>query len=265
MPSPGLVSPMSSGAHSDMDYYTFLDSTASLSQYMPLFVQEGMSRKSCKEIFGEIREIGKKAEADMFLKTGGINTHKGMLFLMGISCAATGKAIFENRPFGDLQKIIKEMTAGIVEQELKPLENRSDLSHGERLYLKYKSKGVRGEAEMGLPTVFDYGLDIYRGNSHLDKNSRLVHTLIGIMSVCEDTTITHRHNPSVLEEVKKRADDIMKSGGMNTEQGKKEIRDLDFEFIKRRISPGGSADLLAITIFFWLVESYLSDDISSSF
>jgi len=117
-PSPGLVSPISNGAHTDMDYFTFIDSTIALSKYFTLFAQQGLSEKTHKEIFKEIRKIGKDAEKEMFTKTNGINTHKGMLFLMGISCAAVGKAIYEKRDFTEIKDIIKSMTEGIVEEEL---------------------------------------------------------------------------------------------------------------------------------------------------
>ena len=109
-PSPGLVSPVSNGAHKDMNYFTFIDSTAVLSKYLALFVQEGYSHRCCKEIFNSIRTVGVEAEKDMFTKTKGINTHKGMLFLIGIACASVGKAIYEKKPFEEIQNIIKEMT-----------------------------------------------------------------------------------------------------------------------------------------------------------
>ncbi|MDP4107368.1 MAG: triphosphoribosyl-dephospho-CoA synthase, partial [Bacillota bacterium] len=78
-PSPGLVSPISNGAHKDMDFFTFIDSTSVLSKYLSLFVQEGFTDNSYKDIFNNIRTIGIEAENDMFSKTNGINTHKGML------------------------------------------------------------------------------------------------------------------------------------------------------------------------------------------
>lgn len=50
-PSPGLVSINSNGAHSDMNYYTFIDSTAALLKYLMLIAQTGYSARSSKEIF----------------------------------------------------------------------------------------------------------------------------------------------------------------------------------------------------------------------
>lgn len=258
-PSPGLVSPVSCGAHKDMNFFTFIDSTSVLNQYFILFVQEGFSDKSYKEIFNSIRKIGIKAEKDMFLKTKGINTHKGMLFQMGIACAAIGKAIYEKKSFEYIQDIIKEMTAGIVEKELETLKKSDAHSHGEKLFLKYKADGVRGEVERGIPTVFEFSLNFYKDNPELSINDRLVHTLIGIMQTCNDSTIIYRHSVEVLEEVKEIAREIIAMGGMKTAKGREKINNLCTEFIKRNISPGGSADLLGITVFLSLVEEYMKD------
>jgi triphosphoribosyl-dephospho-CoA synthase len=257
-PSPGLVSPVSYGAHKDMDFFTFIDSTSTLSKYLALFVQEGFSDKTYKEIFNGIRRIGVEAEKDMFAKTRGINTHKGMLFLMGIACAATGRAIFEKKSFKCVQDIIKKMTQGVVEKELSLLKDNVELSHGEKLFFKYKTEGVRGEVERGIPTVFNFALDFYKQNLELGVNDRLVHTLIGIMQICDDSTIIYRHNPQILQEVREKAIEIIKLGGMKTDIGRRKINSLCEEFIEKNISPGGSADLLGVTIFLYLVEQYMN-------
>lgn len=257
-PSPGLVSPVSCGAHRDMNFFTFIDSTSALSRYLTLFVEEGLSDKTYEEIFKGIRETGVEAEKDMFLKTRGINTHKGMLFLIGVCCAAVGKAIFDKKSFGNIHDIIKGMTKGIVVKELLKLKDKKQLSHGEKLFCKYKAEGIRGEVERGIPTVFNFALDFYKRNYELDINDRLVHTLIGIMQFCDDSTIIHRHGPKVLKEVKEVAADIMKAGGMKTVIGRERIKNLCDEFIERNISPGGSADLLGVTVFLHLVEEYMN-------
>ncbi|MFL0246329.1 triphosphoribosyl-dephospho-CoA synthase CitG [Candidatus Clostridium stratigraminis] len=257
-PSPGLVSPISNGAHKDMNYFTFIDSISALSKYFVLFAEVGYSDESCKSIFNSIRSIGIEAEKDMFNKTKGINTHKGMLFLMGIACAASTKAIYEKKGFNGIQNIIKEMTAGIVEKELSVLKENGDLSHGEKLYLKYRNEGVRGEVEKGIPTVFNFSLEYYKKSLDLSENDRLVNTLIGIMQICNDSTIIHRHDPKVLQIVKEKAKDIINDGGVRTIKGKEKIEALCEEFIEKNISPGGSADLLGVTVFLNLVEEYMN-------
>lgn len=256
-PSPGLVSSISKGAHRDMDHYSFIKSTSILSRYMVLFAEEGFREATPKEIFKAIRSIGIEAEEEMFKGTKGVNTHKGMLFLLGISCAAVAKVINDKKSFGDIQGIIKQMTRGLVKDELFNIDKDKVTSHGEELFLKYKVEGIRGQVERGIPLVFDYAMQVYKENKELNLNDRLIHTLLCIMQHCEDSNILHRHSMDILKEVKQRATQIISLGGMTTESGRRAIVSLDKEFIKRHISPGGSADLLAVTIFFSAVEEYL--------
>ncbi|MDQ0148620.1 triphosphoribosyl-dephospho-CoA synthase CitG [Eubacterium multiforme] len=258
-PSPGLVSPVSNGAHKDMNFYTFIDSTSAILKYLVLFTQKGYQDKSSKEIFKDIRKVGIEAEKAMFLKTNGVNTHKGMIFLIGICCGAVGKAIYDNRSSSSIQSIIKEMCEGLTKNDFINLKDKEKLSNGEKLYLKYKVKGVRGEAESGIPLVFNYALDLYENTSSLKENDKLIHTLIGIMQFCEDSTIINRHSLEVLNYVKEVSKDIMELGGMETEVGKNKIKDLCNIFIEKNISPGGSADLLGVTVFISLVTNYMKN------
>lgn len=253
-PSPGLVSAISKGSHKDMDFYTFIDSTSALIKPLTLCAQEGFSKDAPIEIFNRIRKIGIKGEEEMFQKTLGVNTHKGMLFLMGICCAACGKVVYEKGEFSQIKYIIKDMTCGIVQNELGALQCKNELSHGEKLFLKYKIKGVRGQVEEGLPIVFEYSLPLYKSLSDLSKNDRLIHTLIGIMQYSEDSNIIHRHSIEVLKEVQKKAKEAIDLGGMTTDEGRKTIAKMDVEFNQRRISPGGSADLLSVTAFLHMIE-----------
>lgn len=266
-PSPGLVSRISSGAHSDMDYFTFLDSASALINPLIHCAEAGFSSGSPSEIFQQIRRIGKLGEQQMFLKTGGVNTHKGALFLLGICCAAGGKAIYSGTCFSTLQSIIQEMTRGLVERELssrvREFENRilensaSVLSHGEKLFLTHKVEGIRGEVERGLPVVFNTSLPVYKENRDLSQNPRLVQTLLAIMQFSEDTNILHRHSLEILKQVQERAKQIMNWGGVRTPAGIKAIREMDEDFRRRKISPGGSADLLGVTVFMHLLEGYM--------
>jgi triphosphoribosyl-dephospho-CoA synthase len=258
-PSPGLVSSVSEGAHADMDHYTFIKSTSILSKYMVLFAEEGYSNKSPKEIFKAIRAIGIEAEIEMFKGTQGVNTHKGMIFLLGISCAAVTKAINDKKSFDEIQGIIKEMTKGLVKDELTCMSKEKATSHGEKLFLKHNIEGIRGQVERGIPLVFDYSLGVYKENKALKLNDRLIHTLLCIMKYCEDSNILHRHSMDTLKMVQQKSTQIIDLGGMTSESGKAAIETLNKEFIKDNISPGGSADLLAVTVFFNSVEKYMKN------
>lgn len=261
-PSPGLVSPVSSGAHKDMDYCTFLNSISALDPYMYKFAKAGYCDKSPKEIFKDIREIGKKAEEVMLESTKGINTHKGMIFLMGISLAASSKAIYEHRDFDYISTVIKQMTEGIVERELlhKPNTEGDKCTYGEKIFHKYGISGVRGEVEEGLPIIFEKSLRYYREKEYLTEKDRLVQTLVYIMCHCEDTNILHRRSMDKLTYVHELSKEAIELGGMETIEGRDAIENLDYKFSKEGISPGGSADLLAVTVYFSLLKDFMEKE-----
>lgn len=259
-PSPGLVSPVSSGAHRDMDYFTFLNSISSLDPYMYKFAKAGYCDKSPKEIFKDIREIGKDAEKVMLESTKGINTHKGMIFLMGISLAASSKAIYEHKEFDYISTVIKQMTEGIVQSELLNKNASEKCTYGEKIFDKYGITGVRGEVEEGLPIIFEKSLKYYREKEYLTEKDRLVQTLVYIMCYCEDTNILHRRSMEKLTYVHEAASEAIELGGVETIEGRSEIENLDYKFSKEGISPGGSADLLAITVYFSLLKDFMEKE-----
>ena len=255
-PVPGLVSPVSNGAHTDMNYYTFIDSACALAKFFVLFTAVGLSGQPDKQIFDQIRVIGQKAEQEMFQKTNGVNTHKGMLFVLGICCAAVGKTFYGCESFDTIAETIRSMTSGLVAAELEraSLMEKTHLTHGEKIFLRHSLPGVRAEVEAGLPTVFVHALPCYEASVDLAENDRLVHTLLAIMRICDDTNIVHRHSPETLAEVQAKAAAVMAVGGMRSAAGRAAIEALEADFAARRISPGGSADLLGITVFLSLVR-----------
>jgi len=250
-PSFGLVSPINSGSHDDMDYFTFIDSSSRLYRYFLEIAHLGYSSKPIHELFLEVREIGKRAEKAMFDKTKGVNTHKGMIFVLGLGVLATSKVLYENLDFSEIPKLIRKMTAGIVTNELKNIDNKTNLTHGEKLFLDFGITGVRGEAENGFSIVFDFALQIYEEirDKEKDMNIVLTHTLLAIMSKCEDSTILHRHNYESLNKMQRKSKKILEEHKLNSENTLDNIKSLDNYNIKNKISPGGCADLLALTIF----------------
>lgn len=263
-PSPGLVSPVSNGSHKDMNFYTFIDSTVVLNKYMVKFSEAGFNSESLEELFKSLRKIGIQAEEEMFLKTNNINTHKGMIFLMGLTVGSVAFCIENNLDFIQIRENIKKMCNDIT-RELKEAENKDekDLSHGEKLYLNYGVTGVRGEAENGIPLAFNFALKEYEKAEDLDENDRLLHTLFYIMSECEDSTILHRHNFEVLEHVQEISKKVINNGSLYNPNMKKYISELNENFIKKNISPGGSADILAVTVFLSLVKNNFFSNFSN--
>ena len=89
----------------------------------------------------------------------------------------------------------------------------------------------------------------------LPINDILVHVLMYLMSDVEDTNVIGRHNLETLRYVQDSAKKALDLGGMLTKKGKDYIYAMDNDFIRKGISPGGSADLLAVTVMMYLLES----------
>ena len=253
-PAFGLVTPLSSGSHKDMDYFTFVDSSFAIERYFEEMAALGYSYLEIDEVFRRIRYIGMKAEEAMFKVTEDINTHKGMVFLMGIVVAAVGKAIYLKQDLREVEKIIAQMCRDILKDfDLieEKIELGKKLTHGEKLYLEHGITGVRGVVQGGLKIIFEKSLPILqRGigeGRHI--NEVMTQVLLNLMAELEDSTILHRHNFEVLKEVQERAREIIEKGGAYTPLGKSLCTETEIEFIERNISPGGSADLLAVTLF----------------
>lgn len=260
-PKPGLVDRFDNGAHKDMCYHTFELSTQAVVPYLTAMAQAGLMWKgSLPGLFQEIRFIGIEAEQAMFSATGGINTHKGIIFSLGIIAAAAGFYYKQYRRF-DSEAILlscRDMTYAALEQDFVRIDPDNPKTHGEKLYIRYGCKGIRGEAQEGFPSLRTIGLPCIRRWMAAENDSNLVYiqVLLTLMSQVEDTNILTRSNPETLSYVKREAIRILEIGGAFTPDGISEIRELNQDFIKRNISPGGCADLLAVTIFLWLLEQY---------
>ncbi len=265
-PAPGLVDRHNSGAHQDMDLYTFLKSSSALSPAMYRFALAGWNYNGPAEgLLPVLRCIGQDAEKAMFAATGGVNTQKGLLFLLGIVTAAVARTVRNGYVSNFIESTLQEtarICCGIVERELGGLGRKlpAGKTAGELLYLSHGITGIRGEIEAGLPAIQSMGLPCLTEalNSGLTINDALVHSLMGIMTEVQDTTILSRHDMPTLVFVQNTAKSIMADGGMLTAAGRKRISDLDNTFSEKRISPGGSADLLAVTYFLYYVEKRFS-------
>jgi holo-ACP synthase/triphosphoribosyl-dephospho-CoA synthase len=262
-PSPGLVDPLDSGSHSDMDYFTFLRSTAALSLGFARFAEAGIQHQGqVQELLPVLRRIGMEAEEEMFGATSGVNTQKGLLFSLGLVLGATGFLVRKDNKVSieGIQAVVKEMTTGLVEAELRRLRQKEKLTAGEMIYQKFSLSGIRGEVEGGFPSVFQVGLPALERALAMgcDLHQSLMLTLVSLMSVVEDTTILWR-SPELetLKWVQDKAKQFMGSKVLESANWRKAMEELNQEFIAKNISPGGSADLVAVTWYYYKIKNNL--------
>jgi holo-ACP synthase/triphosphoribosyl-dephospho-CoA synthase len=267
-PAPGLVDRLNPGAHSDMDYFTLLKSCGAISGALHRCAAAGFSHNGEPSgLLPVLRIIGLEGEEAMFRATDGVNTHRGLLFSLGVLSAAAGLLFRRSGSMNsdDILNMAAGICRGITERELKPLRDgggQDCMTAGERLYLKYGITGIRGEAEAGFPALKNVGLPLLRKalSGGLCLNDALVHTLLGLMTVVQDTTVVNRNGPEALEFVREESGNILARGGMLAETGKERVSSLDKLFVSWNISPGGSADLLAAAYFVYTLPERLSNE-----
>ncbi len=252
-PKPGLVDRDNSGSHKDMDFYTFQSSAVSLNQFFEEFTLLGC--RNChlppEQVFSLIRPVGIQAEQVMMAATGGVNTHKGMIFSLGIFCCVLGYLHGNDIPFSEKAFIntCSQMTCRLLE-DFQGVTLSNAKTAGERLYALHGITGIRGEAAKGYPTVFSVALPAFRAykSQGLSDNDAGVLTLLHIIAGSEDTNIISRSDYETMKQIQRQVQALLDSG---PEQGDyiSMVRELDREFMEKNISPGGSADMLALTYF----------------
>ncbi|MCC5909074.1 MAG: triphosphoribosyl-dephospho-CoA synthase [Clostridiaceae bacterium] len=256
-PSPGLVSPYSMGAHKDMNFMSFLLSTSAISPYFSLFAQMGIDWDRKESLLGNLRPIGKEAEEELLQITGGVNTQRGILFLGGIIAAASGVAIKDDKVnIYEISKNVAEICKGIVETELKTLKSHPKNTNGEKLFLHQGITGIRGEVEEGLPSITEiaYPQFVRAIDSQVGLKDAMVDTLLHLMALVEDTTVLSRLGIEGLRKTHIASKEVIKKGSVYTKDGKRALEDLNKYFIGENISPGGCADLLAVTVGIYILE-----------
>ena len=248
-PKPGLVSPDSQGSHADMDYTTFLRSLHALRPYFPAITQCGLSRPGLLPL----QMLGIGAEAEMLAATNGVNTHRGAIFNLGLLCAAAGLLIADGelpnaQAACDAVKMIwgPEILEGLVTQSAAVAQ-----SHGLIVARRYGSGGARQEAAAGFPAAMEVGLPAYRHALAASGDSELaaVQTLFALMAELDDTNLLWRGGRQGLAYGRRAAAGFLASGGVFAEDWREHAEAIDLDFVAHRLSPGGSADLLGVTLF----------------
>ena len=248
-PKPGLVDRENSGSHRDMDFFTFQASAAALQPYFAQCVRIGRQGGAPEETLRALRLPGKLAEAEMRRATVGVNTHKGAIFSMGILCGALGR--LDRESWGNPDRILDEcaaMAKGIVSEDYRDLTPETAKTAGQKLYLRYGITGVRGQAEAGFPAVREVGLPTLEAALAAGKNINEAScaALLALLVHTADTNMIHRGGFDGMQQATLEVREILDRENFPSRET---LESLDKRFIEKNLSPGGSADLLALTLF----------------
>lgn len=257
-PKPGLVDRANNGSHRDMDIYTFIDSSAALTPYFRDFVLAGIEfhRDEPLQLFERTRYLGMMAEDAMLKATHNVNTHRGMIFSMGTICTALGYLFANGKPV-DTESILnmsKIMTAGSLD-DFKGVTADNARTYGEKLYARYGIKGIRGEVAGGFASVREYGLPVlkYLVGRGFSLNDAGALTLLNLIANVNDTNIITRTDMDTHTLVREKIKKLIEEKNIENILPE-ELREIDRKFISMNISPGGCADLLAITYMLYFLE-----------
>lgn len=244
-PKPGLVDTRNNGSHEDMDIHLFEASARALKPYFAKCVQIGQetAQLPAAEVFPLLRKAGLEAEKAMYDATGGVNTHKGAIYTLGVLCGSAGRLC--GTGFDRILTECANIVSASVQADFASADGKTA---GERLYLQYGLRGIRGEVADGLPSVKNIGLPRFRQAlaAGLSKNDAGVYTLLHLIANVADTNLYHRGGEAGAKWACETVCALLASKPYPT---KEEIETLDDAFIARRLSPGGCADLLAVTFF----------------
>ncbi len=259
-PKPGLVTRQGNGSHRDMSILTFAMSSVIVSNAFYKAASVGREHQgTLSDLLKTLRPYGVEAEKALLGSTKQVNTQRGILFAGSLLAGAAGFLEGHGTPVtvSSVCEAVMDMTSGIVDRELRNLQDCETRTAGEKLFRQYRITGIRGEAEQGFPSVRNYGLPalqdaLAKGRS---LNDACVHALIALMSVVEDSNVVWRAGYESLLWLQKRARIILGQGSVYTDTGYAAIQELDRDCVERRISPGGSADLLSLTLALYLLEN----------
>ena len=242
-PKPGLVDRDNSGSHKDMDLYTFFDSISGLYPYFAQCVRIGRETRTKRhaETLEALRTPGKLAENAMLTATGGINTHKGAIFTLGVLCGALGRLdrrdwTYRNQPANEAAIMCR-----YIRDDYKKPENT------QRLHQCQGRMGARGQIWEGLPQVYKHGLPalenaLAQGKS---KDEAGCEALLAIMVNAKDTNLVTRGGMEAMHWAERYAWELLQK----EDRTRADFEEMDRAFRERNLSPGGCADLLAVCWF----------------
>ena len=227
-PKPGLVDCHDSGSHQDMDLFTFNASAAALYPYFQACYLAGEKERQAPEesAFIRLQALGLEAEAAMRRATGGVNTHKGAIYTLGVLCGAAGRT---------------------GSHELEPWLRACSALTAHR-----RAEGVRAEVADGLPSVCRIGLPVLQKarQDGLSFNDQCLVVLLHLLSTVRDTNMIARGGASAAKASRDQARALIRfheageaGSGIRDIMGR-----LNARYVSENLSPGGCADLLAATL-----------------
>lgn len=243
-PKPGLVDSRSSGAHQDLNLDLMVRSAHSLTPTFYALALHSWQRPADIALRQDIGRLGRAGEAQMMVETGGVNTHRGAIWAMGLLVSAVAM-----QPESLLPQHIAQRAAKIA--ALPDAFSPKKFSKGSHAVQRYQVPGAREEAQGGFPHIIDCALpQLHRSRSRgASESEAQVDALLAVMTRLTDTCVLSRGGLPALHAMHQGAQAVLAAGGMHSVAGRQQLRRLERRMLSDNVSPGGAADLLAATLF----------------
>lgn len=243
-PKPGLVDARGRGSHADMDLPLLEASALSLKPVFYAMALAGCSRQPEADVRRQIGAIGREGEKAMMETTGGVNTHRGAIWALGLLVTASAR-------HGGMAD------SGVVADTAARLARLDDaacphgFSKGRYAAGRYRVPGAREEAQRGFPHVMRLALP-YLARSRkagYGEGAARVNALMAVMTSLPDTCVLFRGGMGALNTMHAGARQVLACGGVGCRKGEKAFVSLEAAMLSAGVSPGGAADLLAAALF----------------
>lgn len=240
-PKPGLVTPVDNGAHRDMTPATFLKSLFTLRHYFARIAQAGAAGAS----FAELQALGRAAEARMLAATGGVNAHRGAIFNLGLVAAAAGAC-----PGADAHALCLEVAHRWGKAILAGAVGAGEHSHGRQVAARHGLEGARGQAARGFPVLREQGLPAYDRVLATTGDARraALAAFFAMMAVLDDSNLAWRGGLPGLRFARTQGAALAAPAAVQAPDWEARAWQVHRDFVARNLSPGGSADLLALLL-----------------
>jgi triphosphoribosyl-dephospho-CoA synthase len=251
-PKPALVDQRGNGAHHDLNLARLRRSAQSLQDGFADIARAAAVEKPSLQMREQIGRIGRDMERRMLAATDGSNAHRGAIWALGLLVAAAARRRWDRNAAGIA---VAAAALARLPDQFAPRPP----SNGERARLQFGAAGARGEAQAGFPHAIRVGLPMLRATRSrgTPENSARLDALMAIMASLDDTCLLHRGGLAALDAAKAGARAVLAAGGTASPAGLQRLHRLHGELMARWASPGGSADLLGVTLFLDQLEGGL--------
>ncbi|WP_300759695.1 triphosphoribosyl-dephospho-CoA synthase [Janthinobacterium sp.] len=248
-PKPGLVDLRSRGAHTDLNWALMCHSACVLQPVFAALAGAGWHASGDDDsLRQQIGRIGRHGEALMMTATGGVNTHRGAIWALGLLVTAAAQLAARSVQLAPAAVAARAAALARLPDRGAPAETGNK---GELACRQYQVGGARGQAMAAFPHVVDVGLPCLRtSRARGDKETTArLNALLAIVAQLDDTCVLSRGGRAALLDMQAGAAQVLAAGGAGSQQGGTALHALEAQVLERRVSPGGAADLLAATLF----------------